>query len=93
MSNNNSQNFMNWENLGKALITGASSGIGSEFARQLAKQGFDLILIARRKEKLEKLKEEFQDKYHISIEILVADLSILSKNQEIADKISKLDNL
>ena len=42
----------------KALITGASSGIGRDMARVLSDMGYDLILVARRKDKLEKLKKQ-----------------------------------
>ena len=52
-----------------ALITGASSGIGMEFARVLAKKGYSLILTARRKDRLEKLKNELQ----VPCTIIVAD--------------------
>ena len=53
-----------------AIITGASSGIGQEFARQLDQQGYELLLVARRKERLLKLKDELKHAY-----VFVADLS------------------
>ncbi len=93
MNRERDQNFMNWDNPGIALITGASSGIGAEFARQLAIQEFDLILIARRRKKLERIKEDLEGKYSIKAEIITADLSLLRKNQEIAEQISEIKNI
>ncbi|MCL4548915.1 MAG: SDR family NAD(P)-dependent oxidoreductase, partial [Bacteroidetes bacterium] len=58
-----------------ALITGASSGIGEEFARRLAKEKINLILVARRKERLEKLSGELSKAY--SIETVVASVDLL----------------
>lgn len=55
----------------KALVTGASSGIGREFARQLSAMGYELILTARRTERLEQLKEELKT----PARIITADLS------------------
>lgn len=55
----------------KALITGASSGIGRDMARILSLKGYELILVARRKERLEKLKRELNTK----VEIYCYDLS------------------
>lgn len=55
----------------KALITGASSGIGLDMARYLATKGFELILVARNKEKLEEIQEHLPTK----VTIIVADLS------------------
>ena len=55
----------------KALITGASSGIGRDMARILSEQGYDLILVARRKNRLEALKEELKT----DVEIISMDLS------------------
>lgn len=56
-------------------ITGASSGIGQEFARRYAKLGFRLILTARRKERLEQLAAELLSRYNTPSRILTADLA------------------
>ena len=56
-------------------ITGASSGIGQEFARRYAKLGFRLILTARRKDRLETLAAELLAKYNTVSRILTADLA------------------
>lgn len=55
-----------------ALITGASSGLGADFAKELSKEGYDLILVARSKEKLEKIAKELKS----NVEIEVMDLSV-----------------
>ncbi|OON40392.1 short-chain dehydrogenase [Izhakiella australiensis] len=55
-----------------ALVTGASSGIGLQFARRLLSEGYDLIAVGRRKERLESLVSEFPQRY---IRPVVADLS------------------
>ena len=57
----------------RALITGASSGIGYSMAKYLASKNIDLILVARRKNRLLELKKEFKN---IDIEIISLDLSI-----------------
>lgn len=58
-----------------ALITGASSGIGREMARLLARQGYHVILVARRGKRLASLKEELENRYSIQAIALEADLS------------------
>lgn len=58
-----------------ALITGASSGIGLEFARIHAQKGGDLVLVARSVDKLEALKQELEGQYQIKVTVLPADLS------------------
>ena len=84
---------MNWDNPGVVLITGASSGIGAEFTRQLADQGFDLMLVARRKERLDDLSKEIEKEYSINAEVIVADLSSPADNDMMVSNIKKLENL
>lgn len=87
------ENFMEWEEPGAALITGASSGIGAEFARQLASQGFDLILIARRQDKLESLSKQLQEEFSVLAEVFIGDLSNMDDNNKIVSKIKETNQL
>lgn len=61
-----------------ALITGASSGIGEEFAKVLASQGINLVLVARRKELLINLSKELIDNY--GIEVVISNVDLASDN-------------
>ncbi len=76
--------------IGCALVTGASSGIGEDFARELAARGYDLIISARRRDRLEALKEELMSRFPIHVEIVVADLSAATGAQQLFDQIEGL---
>jgi len=59
----------------RALITGASAGLGAEFARQLASKGKDLVLVARRMEPMEALARDLADEFNVLVDVIQADLS------------------
>lgn len=59
-----------------ALITGASSGLGAEYAKQLAARGADLILVARDATALETLATELRDEHGVSADVCIADLTV-----------------
>lgn len=56
-------------------ITGSSSGIGYALAMEFAKNGYDLVLTARRKEALKRLKEDIQEKYKVTVWVITEDLA------------------
>lgn len=72
-----------------ALITGASSGMGKEFAKTHASKGNDLVIVARRKEKLEELKAELQKKFNVKVKIIAKDLSKPEAASEVFNEIKK----
>ena len=67
---------MTASNKGTALVTGASTGIGEIYADRLADRGYDLILVARRKEALEAVAKKITDRTGRKVEVLRADLSL-----------------
>lgn len=73
----------------RALITGASSGIGRDIARELSKRGYDLVIVARNKEKLEELKNDLTTK----VEIIEMDLTLEENCKKLQEQAKDIDIL
>ncbi len=72
-----------------ALITGASSGIGLEFAKLFAADGSDLVIVARREERLKEIAEELSSAHGITVHVLAKDLSKPKAPEEIFSHLTK----
>ena len=76
-----------------AIVTGASSGIGKAFAKELASQNYDLVIIARRKDRLLELARELKSNYSISVDVIPADISTEKGIERVEEYIKKAKNL
>lgn len=82
-----------------ALVTGATAGLGAEFAEQLAAQGSALVLVARNAERLEEKAAALRSRFRVSVEVLAADLHdddgvsrVLARLRDSSDPVSTLVN-
>ena len=73
----------------RALITGASTGIGVVFARQLAQRRMELILVARSRNKLEQLAAELEEQYGVKVTVIVQDLTVAGAGKLVYDTVNQ----
>lgn len=74
----------------RALITGASSGIGRDIAKELARRGYDIVIVARSEDKLNELKNEINN---VQVEVIPMDISNLDNCKELYNKVGYVDIL
>jgi short-subunit dehydrogenase len=75
-----------------AIITGASSGIGVDFSDLFARDGYDLLLVARRRDLLEKLARSLSDTHRVACDVFPADLSVRLEREHLAARLRSIDD-
>ena len=78
---------------GLAVVTGASGGLGLEFAKLLAADGYDLVLVARSADKLETNAANLREQYNVGVETIAKDLAVLGAAEEIFLRVPQCDVL
>jgi uncharacterized protein len=76
-----------------AVVTGATSGIGAAYAKRLAADGYDLILVGRRKEIIQKLADGLSSQNHVKVQVVIADLSSDDNLQDVIRAIKSSSNV
>jgi short-subunit dehydrogenase len=76
--------------MGTALITGASAGLGAEYARLFAADKHDLVLVARRRDRLEALARELQSAHGVAVRVVSADLAAHDGGSRVIDEVARL---
>ncbi len=91
MNQQSNNNIVN--GAGTAVITGASSGLGRVYAERLAQRGYDLLLVARRGDRLDAIAKELGTRYSIKARALAADLAAAADLDGVADAIAADDSI
>ncbi len=79
------------EQIKTALITGASGGLGQDFAELFAEQGYQLVLVARSEDKLKSIAQNLEDKYKVNVLYIVQDLSEPKSASQVSEEIKAQD--